>query len=259
MTHIIAAMIFKRFQSILWAWAVAICPVLLLVLGQVEIAQAHDHHVPGVVKVRTDAQRPPARPAQDIAGLRPQARVGDVPSTRWAHKPRHLLWNRAALSALRTHGQALVDTVPDDIAQWCPHYPEAGPDLRGAFWVGFLSTLAKHESTYKPSAVGGNGRWFGLLQISPGTARGYGCNAESGSELQEGAANLSCAVRIMAVTVPRDGVIYGPGGRGVAADWGPMRSTSKRADMAGWLRRQSYCVPVSATRPRSRPVVVARD
>jgi len=119
--------------------------------------------------------------------------------------------------------------------------------------VGFLSSLAKHESTYKPWAVGGGGRWHGLLQILPGTARGYKCNVGTGAELRNGAANLSCAVRIMAVTVPRDGVIYGRGGRGVAADWGPMRNAAKRADMARWLKRQNYCKPINATRPKSRP------
>ncbi len=116
-----------------------------------------------------------------------------------------------------------------------------------------MSTLAKYESTYKPRAVGGGGKWYGLLQILPATARGYKCNVGTGEALKNGAANLSCAVRIMAVTVPRDGVIYGRGGRGVAADWGPMRSASKRADMAGWLRRQTYCRPLANVRPQARP------
>ncbi|MEL7164168.1 MAG: hypothetical protein AAGL96_01755 [Pseudomonadota bacterium] len=59
----------------------------------------------------------------------------------------------------------------------------------------------------------------------------------------------------MAVTVPRDGVIHRRDStwRGVSADWGPMRSASKRADMAAWLRRQSYCAPLDAVRPLARP------
>lgn len=198
-----------------------------------------------------------ARP--DLASVRPVARDGNVPATRWTHQPNHVLWNRTALGALKTHGQPLVDMVPADIADWCPLYPQATQAQRRGFWVGFLSALAKYESTYKPKAVGGGGRWYGLLQILPATARGYGCNVGSGDALKNGAANLSCAVRIMAVTVPRDGVIYGPGGRGVAADWGPMRSRAKRAEMAGWLTRQSYCAPLSAVRPRSRPFRVAID
>lgn len=210
-------------------------------------------------EVATPKPEPVLEHAPELANARPVARAPNVPATRWTHQPRHVLWNRTALSALKTHGQPLVDVVPADIGTWCPRYPEADRDMRAAFWVGFMSALAKFESTYKPKAVGGGGRWYGLLQILPATARGYGCNVGTGAALQNGAANLSCAVRIMAVTVPRDGVIYAPGGRGVAADWGPMRSKAKRADMASWLRRQSYCEPVSSTRPQSRPYKLAAD
>lgn len=192
-------------------------------------------------------------PEMDMNAVRPVTRGSEVPRTRWTHQPSHMLWNRSAVSALKGHGRSLVQMVPNDIAEWCPAYPGAKDIARRAFWVGFLSALAKHESTYKPRAVGGGGRWFGLLQISPATARGYGCTARSGEALKNGAANLSCAIRIMSVTVPRDGVIYGRGGRGVAADWGPLRSSSKRADIAGWLRAQPYCKLLNATRPRSRP------
>ena len=185
--------------------------------------------------------------------LRPPPRRPALPSTRWEHKKGHAGWTRAALSALKGHGKPLVDLVPADIGNWCPAYPQASDADRRAFWVGFLSALAKHESTYRATAVGGNGRWYGLLQILPGTARGYKCNVGTGRALKDGAANLSCAIRIMAVTVPRDGVIYGRGGRGVAADWGPMRSKSKRRDMSGWLREQSYCQSRSTLRPKPRP------
>jgi transglycosylase-like protein with SLT domain len=202
----------------------------------------------------------PAQAREDpYDGVRPPARNGEVPRTRWSHQPNHVLWNRTAISALKTHGRALVDQTPADIKDWCPRYPTASDTHRRAFWVGFLSALAKYESTYKPGAVGGGGKWFGLLQILPATARAYNCNAGTGEALKAGAANLSCAVRIMAVTVPRDGVIYGPGGRGVAADWGPLRSTSKRAEMASWLKRQPYCKPVGGTRPVARPVFPVRQ
>lgn len=196
-----------------------------------------------------------SEPERDISAVRPRLRARNVPATRWTDEPGHMLWNRTALSALKTHAVALVEEVPADIGTWCPLYPDATEAQRRAFWLGFLSALAKFESTYNPRAVGGGGKWFGLLQIAPATARGYGCNVGSGAALKSGAANLSCAARIMAVTVPRDGVIYAPGGRGVAADWGPMRSRSKRTDMAGWLRRQSYCTPLATTRPVLRPVL----
>ena len=122
-----------------------------------------------------------------------------------------------------------------------------------SLFVGVMSALSRFESRHRADAVGSGGLYYGLLQILPGTARGYGCNVGTGEELKSGAANLSCAVRIMARTVPRDGVIYGRGGKGVAADWGPMRSASKRRDMSNWLKRQNYCKPLNATRPKTRP------
>lgn len=196
-----------------------------------------------VAEALSEVKRPPA--------LRPA-----LPRTRWQHMVGHALWTRAALSALKGHGKPLVDLVPADIADWCPKYPTANDAERRAFWVGFLSALAKYESTYKPWAVGGGGKWFGLLQILPATARGYKCKVGTGEALKDGGANLSCAIRIMAHTVPRDGVIHGyqgGKGRGVTADWGPMHSQAKRQDMSNWLKRQKYCVALDQTRPKLRP------
>lgn len=169
--------------------------------------------------------------------------VDDLPEMRWSHVPNHSKWDKAAIRALETHGLALVEEVPEDIAEWCPAYPDADEAGRKAFWVGFMSALAKHESTYRPTAVSSNGKWFGLLQISPATARGYECDAGSGDALKVGGANLSCAIRIMAVTVPRDGVIHDYDGRwrGVAADWGPLRVDGKRRDISAWLKDQPFC------------------
>ncbi len=159
---------------------------------------------------------------------------------RWDQVESGPKWTQATMSALETHGAVLPETIPADFASWCPGYVQASPEDRKAFWVGLISTLAKHESTWNQDAVGGNGRWFGLVQISPGTARGYGCKAQSGQALLDGEDNLSCAVRIMAVTVPRDRVISA-GMRGVAADWGPFHSDRKRRDMMEWTKSQRYC------------------
>lgn len=166
-----------------------------------------------------------------------------------------MLWTRAALSALKAHASPLVQMVPRDITQWCPAYATNDDAQRRAFWVGYMSALAKYESTYEVRAVGGGGKWFGLLQIQPSTARGYKCHVGTGEGLRNGAANLSCAARIMAHTVRRDGVIHGYDGkwRGVSADWGPMRSEAKRHEMATWLKTQNYCKLRNATRPRARP------
>ncbi len=191
----------------------------------------------------------------EMMSLRPPAQRTQLPHTRWQHMKGHSLWTRGALSALKTHGKPLVDIVPRDIENWCPAYEDNSDAQRRAFWVGYMSALAKYESTYKPWAVGGGGRWYGLLQILPATARGYKCNARTGEALKNGAANLSCAVRIMAFTVNRDGVIHARDKkwRGVSADWGPMRSAKKRASIASWTKRQSYCQLTSSIRPQMRP------
>ncbi len=189
------------------------------------------------------------------AATRPISRAIEIPNARWDHRPGGPAWTRSALSALSQHGAPLVQSVPRDIAAWCPGYAAADEAQRRAFWVGFLSALAKHESTYRAKAVGGGGLWFGLLQILPSTARGYGCRARSGGALTDGGDNLSCAIRIMARTVPRDNAIAVKDGRwrGVAADWGPMRNNGKRADMASWLRGQEYCALKRSPRPLLRP------
>jgi hypothetical protein len=155
---------------------------------------------------------------------------------RWDHRPEAAEWTAAGFAALETHGAPLVDMVPADIAAWCPGYETATRAERQAFWTGLLSALAKHESTWNPQAVGGGGRWFGLVQIDPATARGYGCEAQSGSALRDGVANINCAVRIAARQVSRHGTVS----RGMR-DWGPFHSSEKREDMRAWVASQSYC------------------
>lgn len=174
------------------------------------------------------------------APKRAQLSTSGLPHMRWDHRPEATDWTVASLSALSAHGAALAETVPQDIGRWCPAYSEADAAQRRAFWAGLFSALAKHESTWNPAAVGGGGRWFGLMQIAPATARAYGCAATSGEALKNGEANLSCAIRIAASSVPRDGVVAAGGG-GVAADWGPMTVASKREEIAAWTRIQPYC------------------
>ena len=92
--------------------------------------------------------------SDELSALRAPVRDSNVPRTRWIHQTDHLIWNRAALSALKGHAAPLVEMVPKDIQTWCPHYPEASDADRRAFWLGFMSALAKFESTYNPDAVG---------------------------------------------------------------------------------------------------------
>lgn len=172
---------------------------------------------------------------------RHKAQKDALPVMRWDHRPEAEIWTRATLDAVVAPSSALTDIVPADIKSYCPAYPKASKEDRAAFWSGLLSALAKHESTWKPEASGGGGRWIGLTQIAPATAKGYGCEARSTKALKDGAANLTCAVRIISATVPRDGVVS-KGGRGVAADWAPFHNSAKLADMKGWTSAQSYCV-----------------
>ena len=160
---------------------------------------------------------------------------------RWDHRPEAHKWTEASLTALQSHGATLPAIVPEDIETFCPGYEDASLEERRLFWTGLLSALAKHESTWRPEAAGGGGRWIGLLQIAPGTARAYGCRAQDVAALKDGAANLSCAIRIMSRTIARDGVVGAKGRGGIAADWGPFTVSEKRAEMAAWTRSQNYC------------------
>lgn len=163
-----------------------------------------------------------------------------VPDMRWGNRSGSDEWTRAALAALEAEGVTLLSTVPSDVNAFCPGYADLGREQRKHFWVGLLSSVAKHESSYNPGAQGGGGRYLGLMQISPATARHYDCDGG----LLNGANNMACAVKIAARNVSRDGAIVsgqGKGWRGVARDWMPLRSSSKRADIAGWTKQQSFC------------------
>ena len=178
-----------------------------------------------------------AREPSDIAEQ--SVEVAPV-SARWDEAERGPRWTEAALVALDTHGAPLVKLVPADIDRYCPDYADASERERKAFWVNLLASLSYHESTWRPDASGGDDQWHGLLQISPATAEGYGCAAQSAEELKNGRRNVACALRIMAVTVPRDGVISRDM-RGVAADWGPFHQERKRTDIQNYTRELPYC------------------
>jgi hypothetical protein len=169
--------------------------------------------------------------------------VAEPPAMRWDHRPEATLWTTVALDEAEDHDAALAKLVPQDIDSWCPGYRQGSLEDRRAFWVGILSALAKHESTWNPRASGGGGLWIGLTQIDPRTARWFGCEADTSAELKDGAANLACAIQIAAVQVPRDGMVAGNGRQGLGRDWAPFRSAARRADMASWTRAQAYCQP----------------
>lgn len=161
-------------------------------------------------------------------------------AARWNSHPEADRWNAAMMQAMLTDGAAMIGAVPADVAVFSPGYEDATPHERAAFYVAFFSGLARYESGWNPRAAGGGGRYRGLLQISPATARFHDCDLpEEG--LYDGAANLACAVRIASAAVSRDGVLA-QGRGGVAADWPPLRDAEKRSDIAGFTRDLPQCV-----------------
>ena len=160
---------------------------------------------------------------------------------RWDHRPEAAEWTDKSRAAIAAKDEVLAARVPADVTEWCPAYPEKSLDERRAFWSGLLSAVAGHESTWNPEAVGGRGKWIGLMQIAPKSAKNYGCPASSPAALKDGATNLECAVEILSYQVARDGVVAGAGNQGIGRDWAPLRNASKRVDMAAWTKAQSYC------------------
>jgi hypothetical protein len=196
------------------------------------------------------------------ATIRPEPRPIFTAEARWDGTAQGEGWSEAAMLAIGDAPRDLTEVVPADIGQWCPGYERNPSHLRAAFWVGTISALARYESTFREGAVGGGGAWHGLLQISPATARAYGCEATSGEALRDGEANIECAIRIMSRTVSRDGVVAAGGG-GIAADWGPMSRESPREQMRDWVSGQSYCEATGAVWaalvPPSRPQGLGGD
>ena len=177
----------------------------------------------------------------NITAMLPSLAAGAQPAMRWDKRPKTADWTQRTLAAVGRHDDALASRVPTDIAAWCPGYPTAPLQNRRAFWAGLLSAVAKYESSWNPRASGGGGRYIGVMQISPHTAAQFNCTAHSEKALKDGAANLECAVEIMAVQVSRDGVVAGKGNRGIGRDWMPLRKSTNRAAMADWTSAQSYC------------------
>ncbi len=177
-------------------------------------------------------------PLPDLASMMASAAQ---PAMRWDHRPEAAEWTRRTLAAVAQHDDVLASRVPEDITDWCPGYQTASLPKRRAFWAGLLSAIAKYESSWNPRAAGGGGRYIGVMQISPKTAANYGCAARSSAALKDGAANLECAVALVAHHVERDGVVAGKGNHGVGRDWMPLRKSDKRAAIAEWTRSQAYC------------------
>ncbi|MBA4491417.1 transglycosylase SLT domain-containing protein [Paracoccus sp. S1E-3] len=162
-----------------------------------------------------------------------------LPAMQWDGRDSSAEWTDATLAALDAEGAILMSRVPSDVMEFCPSYASQSPANRKAFWAGLLSAMARYESGHNQRAKGGGGQHQGLMQISTSTAQNFGC----GGSMLDAKANMACAVRIAATQIGKDNAIArGNGGwRGVARDWMPLRNKAKRAEIAGWTSKQSYC------------------
>ncbi len=163
------------------------------------------------------------------------------PSMGWDHRPEAQVWTERTLAAVATKDPVLANRVPSDIESWCPAYDTATVEQRRAFWAGLISAVGKYESSWNPKAAGGGGKYIGVMQISPRSAAHHGCDADSASELKDGAANLECAVKMVSKSVASDGVAVGSGRQGIGREWMPFRNDQKRAAMRAWISAQPYC------------------
>lgn len=190
----------------------------------------------------TACQHQPKPLAQITALIPDQILPGfEQPAMRWDHRPEAQAWTKSTIAAIATEDANLAARVPADVEGWCPGYATASLNDRRAFWSGLLSAVAKYESSWNPAASGGKGRYIGVMQISPKSAANYNCDATSSKALKDGAANLQCAVKIMARQVGRDGVVAGEGKKGIGRDWMPLRKKAARAEMRAWTSKQAYC------------------
>ena len=64
--------------------------------------------------------------------VRPLARSGFLPNTRWDHKEGSDLWTRAAMTFVGD----LESLTPRDINQWCPAYEDNGQSSVAPFGSG---------------------------------------------------------------------------------------------------------------------------
>jgi len=148
----------------------------------------------------------------------------------WDHVAAGAQWTRITAEQLRSIGQPLLDTVPRDVASFCPRYSSMARDDRVAFWVALISAMARFESGFDPGVsfdeyahcrtddcrrrmTTRDGRHVvsrGLLQLSQESANNYrGCSVAPRDEarLHDAAVNLTCSVAIMNRLVTRDGAI----------------------------------------------------
>ncbi|NRA63951.1 MAG: transglycosylase SLT domain-containing protein [Pseudobacteriovorax sp.] len=127
-------------------------------------------------------------------------------------------WNSAIGAALLKESSEILlnkkTPIPDpEIFEICPRYQSLNPKQRIAFWTFLFAAMTKFESNFNPMALapndGGGNDSIGLLQLSYEDmvwASDWGCHVDRqkpGRKLTDPAANLECAVAIMARQVSK--------------------------------------------------------
>lgn len=203
----------------------------------------------------TEATSPTATADTTVAA----STTGAIPQTfpQQASEALRRLWVFARLRHwIIQRGQDLLNTLPRDIAQYCPNYSQLTASQKINFWATLMTEVVKPESNYNTNATytesfsNSSGQRVvstGLFQLSLESSRGYGCPMNSQADLMDPDKNIMCAVTIMNRWVPRDNAIA-QGGRnnpGGARYWSVFRRASTRNTFQ--QATQAYCQSPQST------------
>jgi hypothetical protein len=176
-----------------------------------------------------------------------------VLQTAWSHLEEGDAWTKFTQNAIRNYGQGLLKSLPEDIQNYCPAYPNLNNRGRGDFWVQLISKLAYFESsyntheTYRERFLDNDGKNVisrGLLQLSIESANGnYDCGLRNANELHDPKTNLECTVRIFNTLISKYGVIRKKANNqwfGVSRYWSPFRN-ERNDKMVEYTRSLALC------------------
>lgn len=166
----------------------------------------------------------------------------------WIHKKESDAWTIATLKALDEVGVRLLTTQLGDSAEFCPNYDNLSSSDKRAFWVYFLSAIAKRESNLNPKLTYTESfndstktkvRSRGLLQLSYESSKLYGCGFTTRKEIYVAEKNLRCGIKILDHWITIDGAIAGKTKnktwRGAARYWSVLRKPRAKA----WIKKQT--------------------
>jgi len=162
-------------------------------------------------------------------------------------------YHQIALEEVSTTGAELLTVIPKDYRRYCPEYPQLNVQERKLFWVSFLSSIARHESSHKTESAyqediknrsGDLVVSRGLLQMSFESARFYNPALEDPEELHDPRTNMRTGLLAIQKWVLEDGVIAHQGKdgkwKGAARYWSTLRTNWKSEEIRSWLLGIDY-------------------